>query len=587
MSSVSDVRDFRDAAIVIAGGINAEAEAAGRKPPIELHTDEFVHLKCGETIFIVFRDVVVAGSMYFECAAFGFYKETYRQQVDFDDDIKPDVLDLYLDIAHQWFFQTKILATNIVPDGHFNALIENFEQEPLESENIKIPLLKLAKMAETVILADRFVHRPLLTILRKMFISLLKFTHNCWFDLSAEVLDWDRAYHQDFMFDYIDAFELLCMGHDDEKMLRDALTESFYFFGLDKPSFIQYYRPIFPCQFTIEWRLERDTSNPFRMRDHAEGIFTTDTMVYANKTRQQKDRRFKRVMNLCSPETRHEWLPWFNDPEEKRVRNFHLDQVVEAKRRQIICEREFVPGASIHHGSSLQATTMASDHSRRGRGKNRKSRGGQNSRGGHNQEGQDRVHNQTTVKEDGKTSGNHKSQGGQSSRGGHHQEGQDRDHPQGTVDEDGQADRKKKKRNKYKKNKARQQEGVSVADGHAAESHNQVLATVDSGLTSQAKAAPAKNAYYDAHFPALGSSTGHTNKGRNSGKQVAGNELPEVTTAPETSTNHQATPLTDRDPNIVGRRGRNGRRGRGGGRGRGNGRGGASMTDGRPLPNLS
>ncbi|KAL0936301.1 uncharacterized protein CTRU02_208516 [Colletotrichum truncatum] len=330
---MNNVRDFRPDATKLAAIANVKAKVAGKQPVVELHHQEYVYIHCANKLFIVYRDVIVAGSMYFECSLFGFFKESYSQEVFFDNDIDPEALEFYLNIAHSWFFEIKVLGTKVVPVDTFKDLVKSIQNEPLRRAHLEVPKLKLAKLANTIILADRFVHRSLLSILRQMFISLLDFTHTCWVELKAETRDWTVAYHEEITFDYLDTFNILSTGHDDEKYLRDAVTESFYWFRFDTKSFVKHYQIFMSQQFIVEWNIDRTSHAPTRMSSHAMGIFRTDQLIYASQTRQQKDRRFKRVMNLCAPESRQDWLPWLADPEEKRIRIHHLHGVATARRR--------------------------------------------------------------------------------------------------------------------------------------------------------------------------------------------------------------------------------------------------------------
>ncbi|KAK2772604.1 hypothetical protein CKAH01_13900 [Colletotrichum kahawae] len=398
---MADIIDLRPNAVNMAAVANGIATARSGKSVVDLHVDDYVYLHCGGKIFIVFRDVIVAGSMYFECCLFGFFKETRDQEIFFDD-VDVEVLEFYLNIAHGWFFEIKVRGVRVVPPRVFDDQINALMQGPWMKSRLEIPQVKLATMAKTVILGDRFVHRPLLSILRHMFVSLLEVTQDCWNKLKNKTRDWDEVWHSEFMLDFVEAFDLLSTGHDDEKLLRDSLTETFYWFSRPITGLIDYFGPILPSKFFQELHLERDAQDKMRKRQHAWGITTTDQMMYAAKTRQQKDRRFKRVVNLCCPQPCGEWLPWFHDPEEIRIRKIYLHDAAKARfpRPSAIRSgaRSFVPGAATHNTSTSEALTpktppqdaqsiggdshLAYDtYQRPDRRRNRKSRGGKGFRG--------------------------------------------------------------------------------------------------------------------------------------------------------------------------------------------------------------
>ncbi|WYZ42692.1 hypothetical protein EsH8_VI_000391 [Colletotrichum jinshuiense] len=313
---------------------NSKAKAAKRPRIVELNVKDSVHIHCGKKTFIVYRDIVAAGSMYFECAFFGFFEEAYTQEIQFEGDVSPGALEFYLNLAHSWFFEIKFHGIKVVPTQAFDGVIRAVQKEPRKRAHLNIPHVKLKKMVETIILADRFLHRSLLCILRQMFLSLLDFTHRCWVDLKAEAREWDMLFHVEIMVDYIDAFHLLSTGHDDEGFLRAALTESFYWFSLNTPSLRQHFKPLMKPEFVAEWSRDRTGHEESEMFSRARGIFATDQLIFASQTRIQKNRRFKRIMNLCPPQDRQKWLPWVDDCKEKQIRVKHLHAVVKSTSRE-------------------------------------------------------------------------------------------------------------------------------------------------------------------------------------------------------------------------------------------------------------
>ncbi|OHW97029.1 hypothetical protein CSPAE12_04352 [Colletotrichum incanum] len=387
------IRDFRPDAVKLALVVNARGRREGNSRVVELETDEFVHIHCGKVVFIVFRDVITAGSMYFESSLFGFFKEAYSQEITFDEDVNSGALELYLNLTHSWFFEIRYRGIRVVPVDHFKPLIEPIQEEPFKRAHLEIPKLKLGKLAEVVTLADRFLHRSLLCILRQMFLSLLNITHTSWDKVKKEARDMDVLYHAEFVIDYMNAFRLLSTGHDDEKFLRDALTESFYWLSLNTPDFRKRFLYLMSDEFVTEWNQDRRGHSETAKITHARGIFATDQYCYESVTRIQKQRRFKRVVNMCPFEDQKEVFPWVENPQDRRLRVSRLHAFVRAincsARRA--CNRasqfnDFVPDVTFHPASTVNSSTQISayDDNRgstntptRGGGRDRGSRGGQ------------------------------------------------------------------------------------------------------------------------------------------------------------------------------------------------------------------
>ncbi|EFQ36426.1 uncharacterized protein GLRG_11554 [Colletotrichum graminicola M1.001] len=326
-------RDFRPDATNLSRIVNARARRENRPKVVELDTDEFVHIHCDDVVFIVFRDVITAGSMYFDSCLFGFFKEAYSQEITFAQDICPDALELYLNLTHSWFFEIIFRGIRVVPVDYFRSLIEAIQEEPFRKAHLEIPKLKLRELAEVVTLADRFLHRSLLCILRQMFLSLLNITHVSWGNLKQEARDMDVLYHAEFVFDYTDTFEILSMGHDDEKYLRNALTESFHWINLNTPDIRDRFLYLMSDDFIAECDQDRHGHSETEQFSHAKGIFATDQFCYESVTRVQKQRRFKRVVNMCPFEDQKDIFPWVENPQDRRIRVRRLHNSVRAVKR--------------------------------------------------------------------------------------------------------------------------------------------------------------------------------------------------------------------------------------------------------------
>ncbi|KAK2010654.1 hypothetical protein LZ32DRAFT_588091 [Colletotrichum eremochloae] len=351
-------RDFRPDAISLARVVNERARRKNGTKVVELDTDEFVHIHCGDVVFIVFRDVITAGSMYFESCLFGFFKEAYSQEITFAQDVTPDSLELYLNITHSWFFEIRFRGIRVVPADYFRSLIEAIQEEPFQKAHLEIPKLKLRELAKVVTLADRFLHRSLLCILRQMFLSLLDTTHVSWGKVKQEAREMDVLYHAEFVFDYTDTFKILSMGHDDEKYLRDALTESFYWLTLNMPDLTGRFLYLMNDDFIAECDKDRRGHSETEQFTHAKGIFATDQFCYESVTRIQKQRRFKRVVNMCPFENQKDIFPWVENPQDRRIRVRRLHNSVRAIKRSTRDARNrehqvgsFVPSTASHQAS--------------------------------------------------------------------------------------------------------------------------------------------------------------------------------------------------------------------------------------------
>ncbi|OHE92263.1 hypothetical protein CORC01_12432 [Colletotrichum orchidophilum] len=352
------VCDFRLDALWLAADVNKRAAAENRSAVVEIREDEFVHINCGDTLFVVFRDIITAGSMFFEAALFGFFREAHTQEISFDD-IDAEALDFYFQLTHGWYFEIKFLGTKVVPFASFDGLINENQPEAFKRAHLEIPKVKLKKVAQVIILCDRFIHRSLLCIVRHMFLTLLTRTCNLWNTLKHVDSDWNMLFHNDFMLDYMAAFELFCTGHDDEHLIRNALTESFYWFSKNTPSLIKHFWEIMSPEFIAQWNVPRYIEwdpddhvifgHKFLKFDHARKLFITDQFAFENTTVCHKNRRFRRVSNMCSTGERLYLVPWVLNQQDNQIRVARLRAIVETIQRQSpSCFRTFIPGVAAH-----------------------------------------------------------------------------------------------------------------------------------------------------------------------------------------------------------------------------------------------
>ncbi|CCF33598.1 hypothetical protein CH063_05757 [Colletotrichum higginsianum] len=348
-------RDFRPDALVLARLVNERATSEGKPRVVEIDSNEFVHLYCEDILFIVFKDVLTAGSHYFEGCVSGFCKESYVQEVKFEDgDIDPEALELYLSLTHSWFFEIRFRGVRVVPVQHFRMILDPVEEQPFSRADLEIPLMKLEAMAEVFILADYFLHRSLLNIVQQMFLSLIDVVHLSWLKLKDHDPGMCLPYHGAFVVDYTNTFELLCTGHADEYLLRNALTESFYWITLKSTHLTTDFRHLMSDAFVAEWSKDRSKRGENDAISYAKGIFTTDQYCFESSTRIRKLRRFKRIVNMVSFESQRHVLPSVANPLDLKIRLSPLHATVrriEAQRRAAHFNA-FVPGAASHQLAS-------------------------------------------------------------------------------------------------------------------------------------------------------------------------------------------------------------------------------------------
>ncbi|KAJ0312138.1 hypothetical protein COL5a_001819 [Colletotrichum fioriniae] len=353
------VIDYRITSRPMIEGHNKKAVAAGDSNKIlDICEDEFVHIYCGDTIFVVFREVITAGSMYFDACLLGFFKESHNQEIFFDD-IESKALKFYLQLTHGWYFEIKSFGSKVVPFSLFDDLIYANDPEAFKRAHLEIPQIKLKTMAQVCILCDRFLHRSLLCIVRHMFLTLLARTKKNWTTLKYEDSDWNTMYHVDFMLDYMAAFDLFSTGHDDEHLIRHAISESFYWFTRNTPSLVQHFWNIMSPKFIEEWNVSRHIvwdseseiiiGREYVRFDHAKKLFITDQLVFENSTKQQKNIRNGRVDNMCSIGDRIKLFPFVEEQEDNRTRIARLRAIVEQVQRKSTTQyRSFIPGAKVH-----------------------------------------------------------------------------------------------------------------------------------------------------------------------------------------------------------------------------------------------
>ncbi|KAK1689303.1 hypothetical protein BDP55DRAFT_652814 [Colletotrichum godetiae] len=296
--------------------------------------------------------------MYFDACLFGFFKESTTQEIVLDD-IEPKALELYLQLTHGWYFEIKSFGTKVVPFSLFDDLINANDPVAFKRAHLEIPKIKLKMMAQMCILCDRFIHRSLLCIVRHMFLTLLARTKKNWTTLKYEDSDWNTVHHVDFMLDYMAAFDIFSTGHDDEHLIRDAISESFYWFTRHTPSLIKHFWDIMSPTFISEWDVSRhivwDSESEIIVGrehvrfDHAKKLFITDQLIFENSTKRQKNIRNDRVDHMCSIEDRIKLFPFVEDQELNASRIARLRALVEkVQRKGSTPYRTFIPGATVH-----------------------------------------------------------------------------------------------------------------------------------------------------------------------------------------------------------------------------------------------
>ncbi|KAM0330185.1 hypothetical protein ACHAQA_004359 [Verticillium albo-atrum] len=186
---------------------------------VKLYTEETVEI-------IVHRQILIAGSRYFDCALRGYFLESVTGEICLDD-ISFDDLIAYLKLAHRYFFlrfEDDTMPTSSLWVDRMNQIKRNV----LSKTKLKVPRVTFAEVLRLIVLADRFMSHSLVIFIRQIFLRLLGTTAHCWIDNNREVPDMNHKIHQAFITNYLDAHKLLSRCADEDRYLRQAIAESFH-----------------------------------------------------------------------------------------------------------------------------------------------------------------------------------------------------------------------------------------------------------------------------------------------------------------------------------------------------------------------
>ncbi|KAM0593256.1 hypothetical protein ACHAP6_001224 [Verticillium nonalfalfae] len=186
---------------------------------VKLYTRENIEI-------IVHRQILIAGSLYFDSALRGFFREADTAEISLDD-ISFDDLIAYLKLAHRYFFLR--FSEEGMPSGNlWKAQVERYDRKVFRRTCFKMPLMDLCSILRIFVLADRFASSSLVVFVRQIFLKLLAATRDFWFDNKHANADYEREEHHAFMNNYLDAYQLLTKYAcaDVKGYLKNSIMES-------------------------------------------------------------------------------------------------------------------------------------------------------------------------------------------------------------------------------------------------------------------------------------------------------------------------------------------------------------------------
>ncbi|KAH6703829.1 hypothetical protein EV126DRAFT_493940 [Verticillium dahliae] len=186
---------------------------------VKLYTRENIEI-------IVHRQILIAGSLYFDSALRGFFREADTAEISLDD-ISFDDLIAYLKLAHRYFFLR--FSEEGMPSGNlWKAQVEKYDRKIFRRTCFKMPLMDLCSILRIFVLADRFASSSLVVFIRQIFLKLLAATRDFWFDNKHANADYEREEHRAFMNNYLDAYQLLTKYTcaDAKDYLKKSIMES-------------------------------------------------------------------------------------------------------------------------------------------------------------------------------------------------------------------------------------------------------------------------------------------------------------------------------------------------------------------------
>ncbi|KAL2758951.1 hypothetical protein ACRALDRAFT_1080562 [Sodiomyces alcalophilus JCM 7366] len=213
-----------------------------------------VTLYTADARFVVQRDIIVAGSLYFDACFRGAFVESRSGKVYFNcgspDDVSTEDLLSYLWLAHEYYF-TNLLYGNPPSFQQCRVLING----TVRRYGIEVPSQTMASTVATLRIVDRFLHGPLLPVCRRLVLMNMLSTRHRWWNTKKDLPSFSHPIHEYFMRDFLKTDALLRPAWECASMIREALTESFFYLVCHNEEMRRSLMPIIQedKEFLAEW----------------------------------------------------------------------------------------------------------------------------------------------------------------------------------------------------------------------------------------------------------------------------------------------------------------------------------------------
>ncbi|KAM0279445.1 hypothetical protein ACHAQH_004606 [Verticillium albo-atrum] len=195
---------------------------------VKLYTRENVEI-------IVHRQILIAGSLYFDTALRGYFHEADTTEISLDDVSFADLVG-YLKLAHRYFF-LRFAELDMPSGGLWSSKMNRYDQRIFKATRFKIPMMDLCSILRIFVLADRFASISLTFFIRQIFVKLLAATRELWASNKDVSVDYSLEVHQTFIKSHLDAYMFLTQYAcaDAAGYLRKAIVDSWVkFLGQDQ-----------------------------------------------------------------------------------------------------------------------------------------------------------------------------------------------------------------------------------------------------------------------------------------------------------------------------------------------------------------
>ncbi|ROT41766.1 hypothetical protein SODALDRAFT_357850 [Sodiomyces alkalinus F11] len=256
-----------------------------------------VSLYTADARFVVQRDIIVAGSLYFDACFRGGFAESYSGKVYFntgfpDHDVSTEDLLSYLWLAHEYFF-TNLLSGDPPCFERCRVLIDRTARK----YDVEVPSRTMTSTVATLRIVDRFLHGPLLPVCRRLVLENMVFTRQQWWKTKTDLPDFSHPIHEYFMRDFLKADALLRPAWECASMIRDALIESFFYLVCHNEEMRWYLMPIIreDPEFHRHWSNFSPRQGPYKVWGGTWAYFLTDEHLTIQDITDALHRRSLRV----------------------------------------------------------------------------------------------------------------------------------------------------------------------------------------------------------------------------------------------------------------------------------------------------